>query len=175
MEYVWYRAMGIGNQHKPRDVTCFGTGNFLILWQLSIGCRIRVLVLDEARLSTLLCYNTFSLMNIPKSGKMWSWNERWRVTPPRQNCTEAEFTDTCLGLSARFALTKSIPSLLLSFPSSLSFFEMSAPSVPSKPQHSRHDTALIHGLSTSEVQALSEACIEAKERAYCKLREQPFL
>lgn len=46
---------------------------------------------------------------------------------------------------------------------------MSAPSVPSKPQHSRHDTALIHGLSTSEVQALSEACIEAKERAYCKL------
>ncbi|CAD0114919.1 unnamed protein product [Aureobasidium uvarum] len=43
---------------------------------------------------------------------------------------------------------------------------MSAPSVPSKPQHSRHDTALIHGLSTSEVQALSEACIEAKERAY---------
>ncbi|KAG9662082.1 cytidine deaminase, partial [Aureobasidium melanogenum] len=44
---------------------------------------------------------------------------------------------------------------------------MSAPSVPSKPQHSRHDTALIHGLSTSEVQALSEACIEAKERAYC--------
>ncbi|CAD0031834.1 unnamed protein product, partial [Aureobasidium pullulans] len=39
---------------------------------------------------------------------------------------------------------------------------MSAPSVPSKPQHSRHDTALIHGLSTSEVQALSEACIGSK-------------
>jgi homotetrameric cytidine deaminase len=51
---------------------------------------------------------------------------------------------------------------------------MSAPSVPSKPQHSRHDTALIHGLSTSEVQALSEACIEAKERAYCKLWHYHF-
>ena len=35
--------------------------------------------------------------------------------------------------------------------------------------HSRHDTALIHGLSTSEVQRLSETCIEAKSRAYCKL------
>merc|ERR1711939_839269 len=33
--------------------------------------------------------------------------------------------------------------------------------------HSRHDTALIHGLTTSEVQQLSEACIEAKGRAYC--------
>nr|POF12883.1 cytidine deaminase [Quercus suber] len=33
--------------------------------------------------------------------------------------------------------------------------------------HSRHDTALIHGLSTSEVQQLSEACTQAKERAYC--------
>ncbi|CAK1355416.1 Cytidine deaminase [Cercospora beticola] len=33
--------------------------------------------------------------------------------------------------------------------------------------HSRHDTALIHGLSQSEVQKLSEACIEAKGRAYC--------
>lgn len=34
--------------------------------------------------------------------------------------------------------------------------------------HSRHDTALIHGLSATEVQKLSEACIEAKGRAYCK-------
>ncbi|KAK8205268.1 hypothetical protein M8818_004980 [Zalaria obscura] len=33
--------------------------------------------------------------------------------------------------------------------------------------HSRHNTALIHGLSTTEVQTLSAACIEAKERAYC--------
>jgi hypothetical protein len=59
-------------------------------------------------------------------------------------------------------------------PSLFPLFEMSAPSVPSKPQHSRHDTALIHGLSTSEVQALSEACIEAKERAYCKLWNNQF-
>ncbi|KAI7026798.1 hypothetical protein KC355_g524 [Hortaea werneckii] len=40
-------------------------------------------------------------------------------------------------------------------------------SVPTQKGHSRHDTALIHGLSTSEVQQLSEACIEAKGRAYC--------
>ncbi|GAB7364458.1 hypothetical protein MBLNU230_g5268t1, partial [Neophaeotheca triangularis] len=33
--------------------------------------------------------------------------------------------------------------------------------------HSRHDTALIHGLSTTEVQQLHEACVEAKGRAYC--------
>ncbi|KAK5131903.1 hypothetical protein LTR08_000491 [Meristemomyces frigidus] len=33
--------------------------------------------------------------------------------------------------------------------------------------HARHDTALIHGLSGSEVQTLSETCIEAKGRAYC--------
>nr|POF26183.1 cytidine deaminase [Quercus suber] len=37
--------------------------------------------------------------------------------------------------------------------------------------HSRHDTALIHGLSASEVQELSEACIEAKARAYCPYSE----
>ncbi|KAI7235582.1 cytidine deaminase [Hortaea werneckii] len=40
-------------------------------------------------------------------------------------------------------------------------------SVTPQKGHSRHDTALIHGLSTSEVQQLSEACIEAKGRAYC--------
>ncbi|GAB7352734.1 hypothetical protein MBLNU459_g3088t2 [Dothideomycetes sp. NU459] len=44
---------------------------------------------------------------------------------------------------------------------------MSDPSIVRKPSHSRHDTALIHGLSTSDVQALSKASIEAKERAYC--------
>ncbi|KXL47195.1 hypothetical protein M433DRAFT_548340 [Acidomyces richmondensis BFW] len=33
--------------------------------------------------------------------------------------------------------------------------------------HSRHDTALIHGLSTSEVDKLSAACIDAKAKAYC--------
>ena len=43
---------------------------------------------------------------------------------------------------------------------------------PSKPGHSRHETALIHGLSQSEVQKLSEACVEAKSRAYCQLH--PF-
>jgi cytidine deaminase len=37
-----------------------------------------------------------------------------------------------------------------------------------KPGHSRHDTALIHGLSTGEVQKLSEKSIEAKAKAYCK-------
>ncbi|KAM0714873.1 hypothetical protein Q7P37_009337 [Cladosporium fusiforme] len=34
------------------------------------------------------------------------------------------------------------------------------------PGHARHDTALIHGLSTTEVQKLSEACVEAKAKAY---------
>lgn len=44
---------------------------------------------------------------------------------------------------------------------------MSSPD--SKPKgHQRHDTALIHGLSASEVSRLSEACVEAKSRAYCK-------
>ncbi|KAK4545758.1 hypothetical protein LTR36_002712 [Oleoguttula mirabilis] len=33
--------------------------------------------------------------------------------------------------------------------------------------HSRHDTALIYGLSASEVQRLLETCIEAKAKAYC--------
>lgn len=33
--------------------------------------------------------------------------------------------------------------------------------------HSRHDTALIHGLSAGDVEKLSETCIEAKSRAYC--------
>ncbi|KAK5117614.1 hypothetical protein LTR62_005037 [Meristemomyces frigidus] len=33
--------------------------------------------------------------------------------------------------------------------------------------HSRHDTALIHGLSATEVQRLWETCIEAKAKAYC--------
>ena len=34
--------------------------------------------------------------------------------------------------------------------------------------HARHETALIHGLSQAEVQKLSESCVEAKGRAYCK-------
>jgi hypothetical protein len=89
------------------------------------------------------------------------------LTPPRQDCTQAEFTDDLFALSACLDRINLYSSSLL-LPSLFSLFEMSAPSVPSKPQHSRHDTALIHGLSTSEVQALSEACIEAKERAYCK-------
>ena len=38
--------------------------------------------------------------------------------------------------------------------------------------HSRHDTALIHGLSASDVQKLSETCIEAKARAYCENTNQ---
>jgi len=45
---------------------------------------------------------------------------------------------------------------------------MSDPDVKPKSGHARHDTALIHGLSASEVADLSEACIEAKSRAYCK-------
>ncbi|KAF1823763.1 cytidine deaminase [Dissoconium aciculare CBS 342.82] len=36
-----------------------------------------------------------------------------------------------------------------------------------KPGHARHDTALIHGLSSADVQKLSEMSIEAKARAYC--------
>jgi len=40
-------------------------------------------------------------------------------------------------------------------------------SYPSKPMHSRHDTALIHGLSGTEVQTLSDTSIEAKSKAYC--------
>ena len=50
---------------------------------------------------------------------------------------------------------------------------MSSSPPPSKPGHSRHETALIHGLSQSEVQKLSEACVEAKSRAYCQLH--PYL
>lgn len=33
--------------------------------------------------------------------------------------------------------------------------------------HTRQDTALMHGLSTTEVQKVWEACDEAKSRAYC--------
>ncbi|KAF1346667.1 cytidine deaminase-like protein [Delphinella strobiligena] len=45
---------------------------------------------------------------------------------------------------------------------------MSAPlNSPFKPQHSRHDTALIHGLSATEVEMLSTGAIEAKDKAYC--------
>lgn len=41
--------------------------------------------------------------------------------------------------------------------------------IPAKVKgHVRHETALRHGLTTTEVQSLSEACIEAKSRAYCK-------
>lgn len=36
------------------------------------------------------------------------------------------------------------------------------------PGHSRSDTALIYGLSTTEVDKLAEACVEAKSKAYCK-------
>ena len=45
---------------------------------------------------------------------------------------------------------------------------MSSPTTRTKPGHARHDTALIHGLSASEVQKLAETCIEAKGRAYCE-------
>ncbi|KAF2770317.1 cytidine deaminase [Teratosphaeria nubilosa] len=38
---------------------------------------------------------------------------------------------------------------------------------PTTRGHQRHDTALIHGLSASEVQKLSEGCVEAKGRTYC--------
>ncbi|KAF2147679.1 cytidine deaminase [Myriangium duriaei CBS 260.36] len=40
-------------------------------------------------------------------------------------------------------------------------------SYPTKPTHSRHDTALIHGLSTAEFARLTEVCTEAKSKAYC--------
>ena len=35
------------------------------------------------------------------------------------------------------------------------------------PGHSRQDTALIHGLSGTEVDKLAEACVDAKAKAYC--------
>ncbi|KAF2718826.1 cytidine deaminase [Polychaeton citri CBS 116435] len=38
---------------------------------------------------------------------------------------------------------------------------------PSRFRHTRQDTALIHGLSTSEVQLLQQSCVEARSRAYC--------
>lgn len=53
-------------------------------------------------------------------------------------------------------------------------FAMSSPDARPK-GHSRHDTALIHGLSASEVQKLSEACVEAKRRAYCKSISLPII
>ncbi|WPG98873.1 hypothetical protein R9X50_00167200 [Acrodontium crateriforme] len=43
---------------------------------------------------------------------------------------------------------------------------MSSPN-KSKLGHARHDTALIYGLSTTEVERLNESCVEAKARAYC--------
>lgn len=56
-----------------------------------------------------------------------------------------------------------------------SLFLAMASSNSSKGGHSRHDTALIHGLSATEVQQLSEACVEAKSRAYCKSLVCPFI
>lgn len=64
-------------------------------------------------------------------------------------------------------LNSSSSFLFFLFPFPFLLFTMTD-SIVRKPSHSRHDTALIHGLSTSDVQALSTACIEAKERAYCK-------
>jgi cytidine deaminase len=46
------------------------------------------------------------------------------------------------------------------------------------PGHSRSDTALIYGLSTTEVDKLAEACVEAKSKAYCTfavLLAKPYL
>jgi len=34
--------------------------------------------------------------------------------------------------------------------------------------HSQQETTPIHGLSASDIRKLSESCIEAKGRAYCK-------
>lgn len=42
-------------------------------------------------------------------------------------------------------------------------------SYPSKPTHSRTDTALIHGLSTAEFARLADLCVEGKAKAYCEL------
>lgn len=58
--------------------------------------------------------------------------------------------------------------LYLATPALLHTFLPSPLSAPIMPGHARHDTALIHGLSATEVQTLSEACIEAKSKAYCK-------
>lgn len=58
--------------------------------------------------------------------------------------------------------------LHLATPALLHTFLPSPLSAPIMPGHARHDTALIHGLSATEVQTLSEACIEAKSKAYCK-------
>lgn len=41
------------------------------------------------------------------------------------------------------------------------------PFPPTMPGHSRSDTALIYGLSASEVEKLATACVEAKAKAYC--------
>ncbi|PSK42201.1 Cytidine deaminase [Elsinoe australis] len=40
-------------------------------------------------------------------------------------------------------------------------------SYPNKPTHARHETALIHGLSTAEFAKLTETCTDAKSKAYC--------
>lgn len=74
--------------------------------------------------------------------------------------------------------TQTEPRAQIHNPTSKQTLPFSSPTMSSpdsKPKgHQRHDTALIHGLSASEVQKLSEACVEAKGRAYCK-QCQPLL
>lgn len=90
--------------------------------------------------------------------------------PPSQSRSpSATSTPTCSNLhsprlqSSRNTLPQATSINRLPNPNSLPLLPPSS----TMPGHSRSDTALIYGLSTTEVEKLAEACVDAKSKAYC--------